>query len=667
MNRLIKYIVLGIYLLTWAATLQAQRTVLARPDDTAVWVRWTLPDLKNKNGINVYRQNAEGGEWVLLNEKPFTYGQVDLSAAIASNKELKRAKDMADGMRKEGKLEGIGLALVLTKAVQSREFSNYLGIIYEDKTAEKGKEYRYEVREVASTGEITYGQSEIVKAGKFVEQTAPIEIKTKEGDESLFFSWKPEENRLTGANIYYKLGGGAWQQLNKKIILPSKIPQDKGEDAYPEWLFIADSLLNGTTYTCVIKGVDFFGFETEASKEFKLTPQDKTPPAQVLNFDLAIDIDKVALTWELPKAKGIDGINIYRQKGLDTNWVKLTKQPLPATAKRFDEVVDEVPMAYVYVVATVDKAGNENRTDGRTADVRDLKPPVQVRNLKAVADTGVIKLSWFPNPEKDLKGYLIYRMAKTKLGADTILVNTNAIVANSYNDTLPKVAKNQFVYFVKAIDTNYNLGPISAAATAVMPDPEPPQRPTIKGIRKEVDGIKVVWLPGMELDLAGYNVYRSVSEEGEDSIWHLLTPRLLSAKDTAYGDQSIEAGQSYFYRIEAVDDAGNKSEKSLPFMASVTTMKFKILAQDIQIKHGKGKPEATISWSVPKNNEMIGCMVYRKQGKDAFLPISGLVNQFEIKDTGLQKGETYYYEIRVFDKVGNYSKSAPAVLKVEAD
>ena len=64
---------------------------------------------------------------------------------------------------------------------------------------------------------------------------------------------------------------------------------------------------------------------------------------------------------------------------------------------------------------------------------------------------------------------------------------------------------------------------------------------------------------------------------------------------------------------------------------------------------------------------MIGCMVYRKQGKDAFLPISGLVNQFEIKDTGLQKGETYYYEIRVFDKVGNYSKSAPAVLKVEAD
>lgn len=667
MKGVLKHIWVALLLVLLAQASHGQRQVLAMPDDGGVWVRWTSPDLQSKKGINVYRQEGSAGAWKLLNEKPFTYGQADMSAAIAQNPTLKRAKELADGMRAQNKLEGIGLALVLTNAVESREFSNYLGIIYQDKTAQPGKEYSYEVREVASGAETSYGQSPLVKAGKLQRGAAPTDVKTKEGDGNLLFSWNPDQERLTGAHVYYKLGGGNWQRFNKKIILPSKVPQKSGEQKFPEWLYDADSLQNGTTYTCIIKGVDLFGFETEPSAEFKLTPVDKTPPAQVDKFELQVAIDKVTATWDLPKAKGVEGFNVYRLQGSDSVYTKLNKQLLPPSLRKYEETVPEVGMAYTYAIATIDKAGNENRTDGRSIQVYDIKPPVYVRNLKAVADTGVIKLSWFPNPEKDLRGYLVYRLAKTNVKGDTILITPKAVTTPSYNDTLPKVAKNQFVYFVRAVDTNYNQSVMSAPAMAILPDPEPPQTPTLKSIRKEAESLRIVWLPGMESDLAGYVVYRSTKETGPDSIWKPLMERPLGAKDTAYADRNIEAGVSYYYCVQALDNAGNRSGKSEAFMGSVTTMRVKALPQDIEIKHGKGKPDATITWTLPKTDDVIGCMVYRKEGKDQFLPVSGLVTDYKVTDTGLKKGSTYYYEIRAFDKVGNFARSAPVSLSIEAE
>lgn len=643
-----------------------QRLVVAMPDDGGVWVRWTQPDLRNPNGVHVYRREGAAGDWKRLTEQPLTYGMASAVAAVDAVPSLKQARELADGLKAKNKLEGIGLALVLTNSVESRDFGQYLGIMYQDKTAERGKVYAYEVREQSGGTEKSYGTSTEVTAGRLVRQGPPVEIKTLEGDAKLSFGWKPEENRLVGAYIYYKIGGGSFQRLNEKIILPSRVPQSNGYKTYPDYHYLADSLLNGTTYTCVIKGVDLFGFETEPSQEFKLTPRDKTPPAAVQKLAITCVIDHVSLDWQ-PSGKGVEGIHVYRQRGADTTWVRLTKQPLPASARHYEDMVDEGGMGYVYSVATLDKAGNENRTEPRFIEVKDLKPPVQVRNLKAVADTGVIRLTWFPNPDKDLKGYRVYRIARTAKGGDTIQLNARVLLTNAYNDTLPKVAKNAFSYMVTALDTNYNEGVKSAPATALLPDPEPPQTPTIKAIRKEGEGIKVVWLPGMDVDLAGYLVYRSSKEKGPDSIWKPLLDRPLGARDTAYADRSVEAGTPYYYSVQALDDAGNRSGRSAPFMASVTTVRLRAVPQDVAIKHARGKSEATLTWTLPKTEDVIGCMVYRKQGKDAFLPVSGLLQENKATDSGLKKGETYYYEIRAFDKVGNYSKSAPVTLTIEAE
>ena len=85
MKGVLKYTVWICLFLLLVQVGMAQRVVLAMPDDGGVWVRWTEPNLQNKNGIRVYRQEEGATEWVLLNDKPFTYGMADLSPAIALN------------------------------------------------------------------------------------------------------------------------------------------------------------------------------------------------------------------------------------------------------------------------------------------------------------------------------------------------------------------------------------------------------------------------------------------------------------------------------------------------------------------------------------------------------------------------------------------------------
>lgn len=661
-------IYLVLLLLLAAIIGHAQRTILTQADEAGIWVRWTNPNLKSANGVNIYRREGDG-EWQKITAEPVKYGNAVFAQQFQNEKALNDAKVLADGMREKNKLEGIGLALVLVNAVESRPFSQYLGILYQDKTAQAGKTYQYSVAELTGNSEFPYGESQPVKAGKMKPQAAVKSPKGEAMEGGLRFGWEVEPDRLVGANIYYKTPAtNGWKKLNPKIILPAELPGKEGEaPTYPEWIFAAKELQNGVTYTCLIRGVDLFGFETEDSPEFSLVPIDKTPPAQAVVKGLDLVEDQLILTWDLPQAKEVEGIHIYRQVGSDTNWTKLTKSPLPTNTRRFEDRVVKYGNVHAYAIGTFDKAGNENRTDAKILRVMDTKAPALVRGLKAVADTGRITLTWFPNQDKDLAGYRVYRMMKIPGNTDTVLVTPFPIQATEYLDVLPKVAKNEFVYFVAAEDSSYNQSPRGAAVRAVLPDPEPPFPPTLKTIRTDAEALRLVWLPNLDVDLAGYVLYRSEVEKGPDSIWKPLTAKPISAKDTTYSDRRIEAGKRYYYRLAALDDAGNESEKSSAFMGTITTIRLRTVPQDVEVKHKKGKPEATLTWKIDPNPTVIGCMVYRKEGKGEYRPASGLITDPQFTDKGLKKGTTYYYEIRAFDKAGNYAKSAPTTLTIEAE
>jgi hypothetical protein len=85
--------------------------------------------------------------------------------------------------------------------------------------------------------------------------------------------------------------------------------------------------------------------------------------------------------------------------------------------------------------------------------------------------------------------------------------------------------------------------------------------PGATGDEKVVD---LSWSINLETDLAGYRVYRS---EQEGTPGELLTKELLPTP--AYRDTSVHNGQEYWYRVTAVDKAGNESAPSPPIAVEV--------------------------------------------------------------------------------------------------
>jgi len=66
------------------------------------------------------------------------------------------------------------------------------------------------------------------------------------------------------------------------------------------------------------------------------------------------------------------------------------------------------------------------------------------------------------------------------------------------------------------------------------------------------------WNPNTESDLHKYNIYRDISSPATT----LINSVVGSPPDTFYVDTGLTSGQIYYYRITAVDNAGNESEYS---------------------------------------------------------------------------------------------------------
>jgi len=97
--------------------------------------------------------------------------------------------------------------------------------------------------------------------------------------------------------------------------------------------------------------------------------------------------------------------------------------------------------------------------------------------------------------------------------------------------------------------------------------PAPPQSVVAAVLLGSSAGSYVVdlsWGINVETDLAGYRVYRSA---GLGTRGELLTPELLLTP--AFRDTSVQSGRSYWYRVTAVDRAGNESGPSQPVAVEI--------------------------------------------------------------------------------------------------
>ena len=281
---------------------------------------------------------------------------------------------------------------------------------------------------------------------------------------------------------------------------------------------------------------------------------------------------------------------------------------------------------------------------------QDTEAPAIPTGLKATPSQNGIALDWADNTEADLAGYNVYR--SDSANGTFVKLNNAPLSASEYNDTGAPVG--QFSYYrVTAVDESGNeSGPITDSAERPAPDTAP-GAPNGLTATPSQGGISLTWDANTEGDLAGYNVYRKVDGETDFS---KLNNALLT--DTTYNDAEAPAGKVSYYRVTAVDAAGNESDPATDSAKRPEPPDTQ--APEATITSGPegtvNKKTATFEFSANEDGSTFECKLDDSSFESCASP-----KQY----TGLEDGK-HAFTVRATDAAGNTSAPVSRTWTVDA-
>ena len=244
---------------------------------------------------------------------------------------------------------------------------------------------------------------------------------------------------------------------------------------------------------------------------------------------------------------------------------------LPAAMQRPDPAAD-VTYAVEVLNRNARGAGLSNRV--HVPAIITLPPPNDLAP-KLTAD-GVV-LTWTsaaepPNAANAVQyRYRIYRRDQSSgknAIAGEIPVPSNEPQTTQFTDSTFEWEKT-YLYRVTSVsllrrsDSEVQVeGDDSSSVQVIAHDIFPPSVPT--GLQAAYSGegqkpfIDLVWAPVTTADLAGYNIYRSKSNDAYEKVNEALL------KSPSYRDSAVVSGKTYTYIVSAVDVRGNESQRSDP-------------------------------------------------------------------------------------------------------
>jgi len=212
-----------------------------------------------------------------------------------------------------------------------------------------------------------------------------------------------------------------------------------------------------------------------------------TAPRQIENLRAQARPDGVALTWT--SEGGEETVRINR-KVVETAGSKKPQNPaqtpqeqtLEYSGKDEGQVLDHdaaLDHTYAYTVQRIAKLtvqGQSVEVDSLssstiTINARDVFPPAVPKGLQAVADpeARTIDLSWQPNTEADLAGYMVYRRDAGS-NMPPVKISSTVQPVPSFRDT-GVTPGHGYEYSVSAVDHDGNESARSAEVEEALPQP----------------------------------------------------------------------------------------------------------------------------------------------------------------------------------------------------
>lgn len=646
--------------------IEGQNSVFVKADPVkknCINVKWYCPSLINAEGFHVYRRENDS-EWTRLTQTPLRFKEYSVTQEdLHADKELSGYLELAS---KHENIKGLGLFAVLFKSFKSEVLCRYLGIWYDDGRAVQDHEYEYMVTSISGNLEHDLAISAKIKTSDTLPIPPPTNIRCEAGNKKISFKWEPEPNRYFGVNIYRFTDDSLLpRKITKDPIVLSTSKNSKGEYAYPETFFVDQHLKPGTTYHYYFEALDFFGRPSLRSKQFDLSPEDLDPPSPPDSISHKLSGKKVQLHWRKKHSEpDFLGFNVYRTNRNDTDFIKINSKLIVPNELSFYDTVPHFG-SYLYMLASIDKAGNESVSNSHFVEVYDNEAPAKPKCLSIEADTGRFILRWEKNTEEDLQGYLIYRTINKPDEDSYVKITPHAIKENYFVDLAPPNTKNKYLYKVIAVDNSLNRSPYSECAFSQLPDVCPPSAPFLKSVHQnERKHIIVEWFANPEPDLAGYHIFRKNCNDSAGE-YEKLNVSDLDPIVIRYTDREVEEG-TYDYFLLAIDSSRNSSPSSnhIKYKMGHSQTHEEVSFARFEAKYSEKQAQVALAWKLRKDAEIKGCIIYKMgPNENVFSPITTITDKTTYTDSNISQNLDYLYQVRAYGLNGDIYKSEKVIVK----
>ena len=270
--------------------------------------------------------------------------------------------------------------------------------------------------------------------------------------------------------------------------------------------------------------------------------------------------------------------------------------------------------------------GNEDLTNA-TLHCAKSAPAAPVVKLGNSATSGKPMLTW--NAVYGATSYRIYR--STSRGSGYSLLGT--VTATSYTNTGAK-AGTTYYYRVKACN-DAGLSPYSNIVSGKVKSVTPkPSAPVVK-IGNSASSGKPMLTWNAVSGATSYKVYRATSQNGTYSLLGTVTA-------TSYTNTGAKAGVTYYYKVKAVNSAGESAySNTVSGRATVTTL-------TMGHSSTSGKPQLT--WKAVSG--ATSYKVYRATTKNGAYSVINTTKARTYTNTGAALGTTYYYKVEALNAAG---------------
>ncbi len=555
--------------------------------------------------------------------------------------------------------------LALYAADRSSAAAEGLGLRFLDKTAEKGKTYIYRVRLAGASSVYRVDTGMVNITFTPLRAASGNLVRATENDGWILLTWPGRKYSATRVERSTD-GGKNFSPLTNRPVMSVH-----AEDSHDSTESFSDTLVtNYKPYVYRVHGATAFADE-ELIGEVKAMGRDRTPPEKPFVPNAKqIAARAVRIVWSMdePVAEDLSGFRVFRDSIEDGKYIPLTQGMLSKNAREFIDTTFAEHDPNYYVVAAYDTAGNVARSMPSYVAIVDSTSPGVPRWFKGTMDsTGVVTLVLRANPERDAMGYRIMRAnapehefstVREWFGQDGRSAAKDTVITDTV--AIQSLTKNVY-YRATALDFNFNESEMSDILTVPRPDLVPPVAPVITDVDVTDTSVAIFFTPGGSPDVASHLLYKRSSG---DASWG--TPVTIAADARSAIDKDVKSNVTYEYALQAVDSAGNKSEKSMTVLARPYMNAVLPAVSDLTVRYDDSKKQMVLNWRYDRETEGQRFMIYRSLNGSGLKKYAA-ANNSTIRtfiDASLPGKGVYEYAIKVMSTTGAESGMS-AVVKSE--